>query len=133
MAQSFATEMARERFYEQMERYRNLNDGLDLPAAVIPLYFAAMLFFVDRLIEFWPTDLSWNRTIILYIVFLILVIFLATFQQNEARSRRMFYCRRRLVICLVLTTLATVCYYFENRLVDLELKSNGHQLAAKQS
>ena len=77
MAQSFATEIAKERFYDQMEWYRNLNDSMDLPAAVIPLYLAALLFFVDRLIAFWPTIWSCNRKTVAYISFLAVVMVLA--------------------------------------------------------
>ena len=79
MPQSFETEMARELFYEQMERYRNLNDSLDLPAAVIPLYMAALLFFVDRLTAFWPAVWSWNRSTIVYIVFFVVVVVFSLF------------------------------------------------------
>jgi hypothetical protein len=187
MRQSFATEIAKERFYDQMERYRNLNDSLDLPAAVLPLYLAALLFFVDRLAAFYPPAWSWSRTVIAYLIFATLVVLLAvfvlwagwgycrtiwcyqdaidlpspkemddwllaaaagipdpeeleaecepglrqdyvacaeaTFQQNETRSRRMFYCRRHLVVSVVLTAVALICYYSVDRLLHMESKN----------
>lgn len=70
MPGSFGTDLAKERFYEQMERYRNLNDGLDLPAAVIPLYIGGLLFYADQLRTDWIWPWAWSWPIVAYLLFL---------------------------------------------------------------
>jgi hypothetical protein len=189
MPQSLATEIAKDRFYDQMERYRNLNDGLDLPAAVIPLYFAALLFFADRLTAYWPKPWSLRGSVVAYVALLFFTMFFAvvtiwaacdycrtiwsyqdaadlpspkemddwlremekyasaisadaedvcdaelrgmyvdaadsTFKYNERRSRRLFYCRRRLVLSLVLTGATMASYYSADQFYQSELRAN---------